>query len=237
MLALTAADIEYAIARRLGPRKYTICPNVSWGLGFKHELDLCVLTKADWVWEIEIKVSAHDLKRDADKAHGHKDNRIRALFFAIPKALECLAGNIPIHAGIWVVDDNLKCTLLRKPILNKDAVKLSDRDKFRLVRLASMRLWDRKPRPDAFDDGMAKAVDNLISRGFEIFITPANLSDPTYMTIYLRKLTQDKTTWNTRTTRISRLQMIEAVFPEAVIMDALTHAAAEIDLDNLSKNL
>ena len=95
---LTCADIEHALARRIGFRKYVICPNVSWGLGFRHELDLCVLTPGDWAWEIEIKVSVSDLKRDINKTRNHKSNRLRCLFFAVPKEAACVTSKAPVRA-------------------------------------------------------------------------------------------------------------------------------------------
>ena len=40
-------DIEIAVAKLFGYRSHLIVPNISWGLDFKHELDLLILTPAN----------------------------------------------------------------------------------------------------------------------------------------------------------------------------------------------
>lgn len=98
-------DIELAINNYFNyNRRYVIVPNISWGLGFQHELDLLVLTNNNHVWEVEIKVSKSDLKADLKKRHGHYSNKIRRLYFAVPKELqEDALLLIPERAGLFVV--------------------------------------------------------------------------------------------------------------------------------------
>ena len=79
---MTADEVQYALTcSKLSPfyiRSHIVVPNVSYGLGFNHELDLLsISTPAHIGTEIEIKVSVSDLKRDAKKKHPHKDHRIR----------------------------------------------------------------------------------------------------------------------------------------------------------------
>ncbi|MEM5786538.1 MAG: hypothetical protein AAGU11_04420, partial [Syntrophobacteraceae bacterium] len=65
---ITAADIEVAVARHFHTTRNLIIPNVSWGFrGMGYEIDLMVVTESRYAYEVEIKVSAADLKRDAQK--------------------------------------------------------------------------------------------------------------------------------------------------------------------------
>ena len=86
---LTTIDIECALSNYFKPRINMLIPNVSWGFGI-HECDVLVTTKSGYLYEVEIKVGASDLKKDADKPHKHTSKRIKNLYFAIPYYLEPL---------------------------------------------------------------------------------------------------------------------------------------------------
>lgn len=103
VIKIKTSEIELAIAKFFGIRQNIIVPNLSWGLGFKHELDLAVITKSCYLHEYEIKTSAGDLKKDLEKPHLHRDklNRIRTLNFVIPDYLYKYKDYIPEHAGIY----------------------------------------------------------------------------------------------------------------------------------------
>lgn len=141
-------DIEYHVAKFFSWRQNLIVPNVSWGLGFDHELDLMVVKPSGYAYEIEIKISKSDLKADLKKRHEHKSNRIRRLYFAIPETLNDCIEFIPKHAGIIVAralkNEFIKIEIIRVPRENKEARKLSDGEILKLCKLASMRVWRLK---------------------------------------------------------------------------------------------
>jgi hypothetical protein len=123
-----------------------------------HECDLLVVTKSGYCYEIEIKVSLADLKKDAEKRHGHRDSRIKKLYFSVPeKLLDKGMPFIPDHAGIitvgpaektnyiYLLNDELryKCKTIREPQAFP-AQPLSQTDRFQVARLGTMRIWSLK---------------------------------------------------------------------------------------------
>lgn len=148
MAKVNSTEMECAVARFLNPRANLIVPNVSWGMGV-HECDLFVLTNADYAWEVEIKVSKADLKKDAEKWHGHVSNRIRRLYFAVPDYLSDAIDMIPDRAGVLVFHPEEKrfwkrVTKLREAETNKTAQKLTDVERYKLARLGALRIWALK---------------------------------------------------------------------------------------------
>jgi len=150
---MTADEVQYALTYSQDSpfymRKYYVVPNVSWGLDFNHELDLLAISKCFSGTEIEIKVSKSDLKRDLQKGHGHRDPRIRQLYFAGPIELEeAFFEYVPKDAGIITVYRNPKaihlryqCVIRRKAKANRSAKAFTDGEVFRLLRLGNMRYW------------------------------------------------------------------------------------------------
>ena len=139
-------EIEIAVAHWYGTRKHVIVPNVSWGM-FQYELDMVVLTPSDYLHEIEIKVSKSDLVRDKEKWHGHRNNLVRELYFAIPIDLIAAINHIPERAGVFTVrneNGTYRVNLERKAIPNKLARKLTEKEKFNLARLGALRIWALK---------------------------------------------------------------------------------------------
>jgi len=140
---LRTIEIEFYVASHFGWRDNVVVPNVSWGLGL-HECDLVVLKPSGYLWEVEIKVSAADLRRDKDKRHGHASNKIARLYFAIPKRLEKCVPDIDARAGVLIVEDKGYTKLVRVPQTNKAARKLTESERVKLYELASMRMWTLK---------------------------------------------------------------------------------------------
>jgi len=142
-------EIEVLLARHLDSRINLIIPNISYGLG-THEIDLLVVTPAHYAYEIEIKTSISDLKADLKKPHGHRSNKIKLLYFAVPneikdKALEL----IPERAGLYVLEYNKERNytfvhIIKAPIVNKLARKLTDKELIKIGSLACMRIWNLK---------------------------------------------------------------------------------------------
>lgn len=140
---LTTIDIECALSNYFKPRVNMLIPNVSWGFGI-HECDVLMITKSGYLNEIEIKISASDLKKDADKPHKHQSKRIKNLYFAIPYYLEPLIEYIPERAG--VLSFSRLCTypkVIREP-KSQDVRKVTDAELLTLYRLAALRVWDLK---------------------------------------------------------------------------------------------
>lgn len=147
---MIASQIEIAVARYFNPRQNLIVPNVWWGLGFKHELDLVVLTKCGYAYEVEIKVSHADIKADLKKSHGHSSNRISRLYFAVPVELSN-DENIPASAGILSVELKNGTYVVRKvkEAKRKEARPFRDDERLKLAELGTMRIWSLK---DTIDD-------------------------------------------------------------------------------------
>ena len=133
-------EIEYCVAAYFDWRRCVIVPNVSWGM-LDYEADLLVMTGAGCLYEVEIKCNRADIKRDLKKRHGHRNNLTRGLYFAIPEKLENCITLIPDHAGVLLVRKTGLVEESRKPLIKKHVPKLKERDRYTLVRLASMRIW------------------------------------------------------------------------------------------------
>jgi hypothetical protein len=141
----TTAEIEQRIGWFFKPRANIIVPRVSWGFGI-HECDLLVMHSSGYCTEVEIKTSRVDLIKDAQKRHGHKSDKIRRLFFAIPQRLcTCdIVRHLPDRAGLIVVDAGGRCRIVRRATPNILASRLPESEKTRLLRLAYLRYWDMR---------------------------------------------------------------------------------------------
>ena len=140
---MTILEIELAVSSLFNTRQNMIVPNVWWGLGFNHEIDLLVCTRGGYCTEIEIKTSKTDLKRDGSKPHGHGGPRIRRVFFAIPEPLLEYKHLIPETAGIITVNAGW-AKIIRNAVVNKQSRPLNADEHLHLGRLASMRIWSLK---------------------------------------------------------------------------------------------
>jgi len=141
----TTLELEVRIAQHFNFVQNIIVPNVNWGL-FHHECDLTILTKSGYAYEIEIKVSKADLLKDKKKHHQHRDRKIKYLYFAIPAKLEKYSSEIPLHAGILVVDKEGHVHEARKPIANMPLYVFTPAEFFQLARLGTMRVWGLKEK-------------------------------------------------------------------------------------------
>jgi len=152
-------DIEVAVARYFNYRSHLIVPNVFWGLGFKHELDVLVLSDSGYITEVEIKTNAADIRRDIKKSHGHRSNRIARHFVAVPKQLVDLAlSTFPEFWGVIGVSGGFAETL-RMAKINK-SVPLTAKEINHCYKLAAMRVWTLK---EALRNKIAR--DRLHSKG------------------------------------------------------------------------
>jgi hypothetical protein len=122
-----------------------------------HECDLFFIQKNGYAFEVEIKRSKSDLLADFKKGHDHKDkkNRIKELYFAIPKNLyESCKDIIPKNAGIlvcekWLHDDGREIVSVytkRQAVKVKGAQKLTLEEQLSVARLGCLRIWKLKEK-------------------------------------------------------------------------------------------
>lgn len=147
-----AGHIEVAVSKLIGYRSHTIVPNVSWGLGLRHECDMLVLDKSSRFTEIEIKITLSDLKADFKKNHGHRSNIISRLVYAMPRSLYERHGHIiPVDHGVIVVDFNeilgAHCaTWIRMAKHDKLKQKPELKTVLKFMSLGCMRIWSLKEK-------------------------------------------------------------------------------------------
>lgn len=149
---LHAGHIELAVVSLLNYRVYTIVPNISFGLLGRHEADLLAYSNGKFT-EIEIKISASDLKADFKKPHGHHHKYITRLVYAMPlKLCEKYADLIPSQHGIISVTWNdyrgmYEAAWFRqckhRPI---DGVYIPHHFITDFMRLGCMRIWSLKTK-------------------------------------------------------------------------------------------
>ncbi len=145
-------EVEIAVSNLINYRTNTIVPNVSWGLGLYHECDMLVLDSQDRFTEIEIKVSASDLKADFKKTHGHYSKIISRLVYALPREIYEKHGSIiPRNCGVIVLEyieigerKILKATWERVVKHNKLKEKPSPKVIRKFMELGCMRIWTLK---------------------------------------------------------------------------------------------
>lgn len=146
---MTALDVEIAVSEYFNPRVNLIVPNVSWGM-LLYECDLLVVTPSNYLYEVEIKVSANDLRNDLKKNHGHRSERIKRLYFAVPAVLEsAVKAYAPERAGILLVGTEAmlrRCWCDRDPKENRSAPPCSAEDRLNVYRLGCMRIWTLKKK-------------------------------------------------------------------------------------------
>ncbi len=151
---MTTAEMEIALSSYFDYRVNLIVPNVHWGMDI-HECDLLMVSRHGYCTEIEIKVTKADLKADAKKRHGHRSNKIKYLYFALPDYLENAAEFVPARAGIILIRPSMssadpayvrrpQCRTLRPAVVNKGAQKMTDRDQYKVARLGALRIWSLK---------------------------------------------------------------------------------------------
>lgn len=141
LMSYIAQEIELAVANFFDWRRNLIVPNVSWGL-FLHECDLLILTPTGYAYEVEIKVSKEDIRRDAKKRHGHWSKKIRKLYFAIPEKLLEYQELIPDHAGIIYINAKYGSAYkAREAKVNPASFKFNNDDIEKLKHLGLMRTW------------------------------------------------------------------------------------------------
>ncbi len=140
----TASELEYYIARYFDFRQNLIVPNIWWGMGLNHECDLFILTKSGFAYEVEIKTTKADLKRDQKKGHCHGSKFLKRLYFGIPELLSPYIDLIPENAGILVLKPGkygAEVEKVREAKPNPNAIKLTPEKRLKLAELGTLRTW------------------------------------------------------------------------------------------------
>ena len=151
---MTVLEIELGIIWRYDPRRYLIIPNVTYGFGLRHEADLILVrNNTNYCFEIEIKRTIADLKKDFLKKHGHIDpkKRIKELYYALPtglidKAVPIIEENNKTAGIIFCYKTREACfsTHIKYAVPDKTARPLNEREINELTRLGTIKLWSAK---------------------------------------------------------------------------------------------
>jgi len=156
----TAKAIQHALAVQFNFFKYCMVPNIY--LGRNDEMDLAILTPSKILWEVEVKISLQDWKRDLSKTkwlnelHDHSPARF---YYAVPECLVPMNDSnqhiipdwVPIHAGVAVILNT------RKRVSGNDGVQvITDVPKVRILRAAKS--LHRNKLPEKYVDEMYRKL-------------------------------------------------------------------------------
>ena len=147
------------------PRRWAVCPNVSWGC-LSWEADILAVTPAGTVHEVEVKISKADLLRDLNKTKWgykwqglvHADGEVNAnapirlyvdeYWIAAPREIMDVAISHAqkLGAGLYVFSDDTGCVSSPFACRWKRREKTT-REKYQITpesihRLAALRYWD-----------------------------------------------------------------------------------------------
>lgn len=146
-------EMELAVIDAMGGARhfFAVVPNISWGLGM-HECDLLFVRPTGYCIEVEIKRTLSDLRADRKKWHGHRDQRIKQLFFAVPAHFaEEAVDIIPDGAGLFMVvqphgktSKTWRAELLLDACSRPNSKPLTAKEMLKVGRLAALRIWSLK---------------------------------------------------------------------------------------------
>ena len=97
---LTEGAVSVLLGLYLDHRQNLLFPNVHFGGG---EIDMAVVTKARYLWELEIKLTLADWERDAGKKKWSAASRqcVSRFYYVVPTALlETIPDFVPQTTGI-----------------------------------------------------------------------------------------------------------------------------------------
>lgn len=140
---LDARSMSKAVVGHFDPYRSLIVPNVMI-LGC--EMDLAVLTKANYLTEVEIKISLSDWNADRHKAKWQNSNRSRYVdrfFYAVPTELAAKRPDwVPEEAGIIVVRD--RHAFVAREAKKMGAEKLPNTYRQRMLGSMYHRFWNSR---------------------------------------------------------------------------------------------
>jgi len=151
MSNLSYNEVEMSIVKLYGIRQHIIVPNcyINFGTKADHECDLIVIKRSGYAIEIEIKMSKSDFMADFKKKHGHIDERLQSLYYAMPHEVyeQCIE-MIPDYAGVYTVkryDDKVFASCVKNATI-KPSRKLTESEQLKIARLGVMRVWNLKQK-------------------------------------------------------------------------------------------
>ena len=160
---MNTSEMEKLIYWYFKDRSLVIVPKISgnnwwfdsetmlWKNIVNHECDMLIVSKNQYLTEVEIKISLSDLRADFKKEHQHKDENIKNFYYAFPEEMKEKAIKlIPEKAGILIAVKkhlnsgyeyrDIEC--YRKPKINKEAKPINDIVLSRIYRLGYLRYWN-----------------------------------------------------------------------------------------------
>lgn len=150
-MKIDAAAVEFGVIRYFDYAGKFAIPNVTYGFGLSYEVDVMIVTKFLYAYEIEIKVSPGDLKRDCQKwrfRQGWEPSQLfRKSYYAMPVEMEKYTDLIPSSYGVLLVKYNnywFEAREVRPAATNASARKLTETEYANLGRLCMLRMWDLK---------------------------------------------------------------------------------------------
>jgi hypothetical protein len=144
-------ELELRLATFFDFRRNLIVPRIAPGLVIPYEADLIIVTPSRWATEVEIKISASDIRAESKKSPwAHRSENIKKFYYAVPEDLaDCKY--LPQDCGLISVMENpgkydLVCEIIRPPKINKEAAKITDAQYIYLSRLGCMKIWTLKEK-------------------------------------------------------------------------------------------
>lgn len=132
-------------------KHFCAVPNLSWGL-LEWEADLAVVTTSGWLYEVEIKTTATDWHKDREKWKWDVMDKPgvlspRRFYYAAPLELakRWEEFKIPDYAGVIGIATDARgrvdTEIVRHGKNREQARRLTDDERIKVARLASMRFW------------------------------------------------------------------------------------------------
>ncbi|WP_455780539.1 hypothetical protein [Megasphaera elsdenii] len=173
---MTEQEMQMWIASSLGMNVNAI-PNVLLDAGDGrgwYEADLVYFRGNGYLFEVEIKTSFNDFKKDFEKSAYHTSRQVRGLYYAFPHTLwderqqsiiELLGEKNP-KAGIMLVSGRDATGLpfvFQRAKLRKDALPLNREQQLAFFRLGCRKWWKREyeARQQSWWDEQKKFYENL----------------------------------------------------------------------------
>lgn len=159
-------EVLYKYCKRKGVKLIALNINYLYPV-ISHEIDFMFISKANYLTEIEIKISKSDLKADFKKRHKHPIGfaryrlnsngeldelpfadgiTIKQQYFAIPHTLEDCIDLIPNHFGVLLIYPSGKIKRVRLARNNK-ARQLTESEILHFAILQSNKYWYRRLNP------------------------------------------------------------------------------------------
>jgi hypothetical protein len=163
-----AAFLAQAVVRQLLKRSCLVVPNCYWT---GNECDLLCITKDLRVIDVELKISATDLKADAQKGKWYETRpwrqdppwgaarlrrrqwpaRVWKHYYVLPAHIwnPLMLTHINDSSGVVLVDAGGRLSVVRRAVADTKAQRVSPADAVDIARLASLRMWDTALRLEA----------------------------------------------------------------------------------------